>query len=48
MPITPSTYLPIASIAPETLTLCITTLVQCTGILSGLLLALLFATTWKG
>lgn len=51
MPISPgitSTYLPIASITPETLQLCITVFTQGVGVVSGLLLSCIVAVTWKG
>lgn len=47
MPIDPG-YLPIASLAPDTLKLCLETFAQCTGIVAGLLLATTVAVTWKG
>lgn len=50
MPIDPNAiqYLPIASIAPDTLKLVMDSFAQGTGLISGLILAAIFAMTWRG
>lgn len=49
MPIDPSvTYLPIASIAPDTLRLCITVFCQGVGVLCGVVLSNIVAAAWRG